>query len=231
MNDIVWMTHAMRQSDWYKKHFATCNDAMRGVEQVKHWSMRDIERHWHPTRALEYPWALQVAPPVGDILDIGSDLKWLMALSAANKDADIIGHRTWYDLDMLTRSTMHNHIIDCAPWLKTHASRVGFVYGMPWHIKGTYDTVYCISTIEHVDPADWRRWLDAIVRCVAPGGKLCLTVDRMIDKPDNAGHTGMWNHPVGEYFGKPLPPPDNDALVLEFQDHGRLAVYGMVVDL
>jgi SAM-dependent methyltransferase len=68
------------------------------------------------------------------------------------------------------------------------------VLGLPQdlHIKeGTYDVIYCISTIEHVPPSDFMNWLNASWRLLKPGGSIAVTADYLTNQPMGYGH---WEH-------------------------------------
>jgi SAM-dependent methyltransferase len=128
-------------------------------------------------RAVEYPWLLAQAP-AGRVLDAGSVL---------NHDAI---------LDRFLPGIDELHVVTLAPERRSFPERgVSYVYAdlreLPYR-DGAFDTVVCVSTLEHVgmdnsgyapgavreaDPdRQVRRAVEELRRVTAPGGRLLVTV-------------------------------------------------------
>lgn len=232
---IEWLTDSMRPG--FAPLFAEVCKAQRAeFAELEHFGDNDLPAIIHPTRQLEYPWALSKTGDAIDetALDIGSNPQWWAALLNIKEHMSVVGHRTHQDLDDLTSCYLWGGgRADIRPMLKRHWFDLQFVMCCPpaWGFgKDRFDYVYCLSTIEHVEQNNWEQWLEVARDSLATGGRMILTVDRMLDRADNEGHPGMWNHPIAQYFGLALPPPPDDVVTLTFPDHGRIGVYGIVVD-
>lgn len=202
---------------------------------------------FHSTRLWEYPWALEYVPPQGRILDIGSNAQWHVALLGLGHE--VTAHYT-------TMDTGHVGMMNCwqqgwhnlGPCWARYPGRFQLVLGEPHELPlqaESFDTIYCLSVIEHVEPWKVGFWLDALWALLAPGGTLCMTIDWAMDYPPGKGLMPyVWNHdlrqllehPVvaGERTELPFAYPvafgtDPDVTVMRWDPVGNLAVCGFAV--
>jgi SAM-dependent methyltransferase len=247
----------MTQAAWWRPNFTRlCNgltEAMGWRKLVAHDSSFYTEGFWHPTRTLEYPWTLAFTPPKGRVLDIGTNPQF--GLSLVGQGADVVLHHTSYDVDVLGLMYCWSrgwHSIE--PAIKRSPARcrivVGFLEDLPFP-EGAFDTIYCVSTLEHVPPDSVRRWLEQMALLLAPGGRIAFTVDYLADYALGEGNMPhAWNHDFAPWLeksglhlvaGRSSEIPwhrdydpkglagDEDVIVLNWEGTGRLAVYGFAV--
>ena len=134
------------------------------------------------TRAYEYPWVYhqmaQLKP--SRILEIGGALSGLQFVLA--KD----GHEV-HNVDPFLDYGVGDYDVD--PIEEHAALNRAFATNVVLHhatlpkaeLKGTFAAAYCISTIEHLSPADIEATLRAVKKLLAPGGLLVLTIDLFLN--------------------------------------------------
>jgi SAM-dependent methyltransferase len=152
-------------------------DAMDGVEEQK------LRMSWHPTRVWEYPWSLERCPPAGHILDIGSDPKWYAGLIGMGHK--VVSHHVYSNAT--DRGRIHaweNNGTGGIPMnafyekYKHQATcLLGFLDDLTYVKDNYFDTIYCLSVIEHVPTEELMPLLDGMVRMLKPDGRLCITAD------------------------------------------------------
>jgi SAM-dependent methyltransferase len=136
---------------------------------------------WHVTRVWEYPWAMKHCPPVGNVLDIGSDPKWFVNLVA--KGHKVVAHHTYHDTAV--RGRIHpwepDGGISLEKFYREHKHQTLGVLGLLEDLNFIrdeyFDTIYCLSVIEHVQRDEINGLLSNLVSLLRPGGKLCITAD------------------------------------------------------
>ncbi len=158
---------------------------------------------WQPnssTRAFEYPWAFLTAQPRPGqrLLEIGgalSGLQFVLARTGAtvvNVDPLVpYGGEDSYGADPLS---LHR-------WLnEVHGTDVVLLAttveeaALP---PASFDTVFCISTIEHLRPEAVETILREATRALRPGGRFLLTVDLFLNLvPFTRRRTNEWGENV-----------------------------------
>lgn len=125
----------------------------------------------HFTRQWEYPfaWSNLADQPPGRLLDAGSGITFFpYRLAAAGHDVHCFDHAD--GLRLPERYAMGNQGTGCS---------VTFTAGSltdPPYEPGSFDTVLCLSVLEHVGPAA-RDATAALAALVRPGGRFIVTVD------------------------------------------------------
>lgn len=143
---------------------------------------------WQPnssTRAFEYPWAFHAVDvgPGRRILEVGgglSGLQFVLALSGAevvNVDPLVPygGDDNHCGEDVVAFHRRLNRV------LKTAVSLAPTTIDKADIQSSSMDTVYCISTIEHLEQAAILSILDNVNRVLVPGGHLVVTVDLFLN--------------------------------------------------
>jgi SAM-dependent methyltransferase len=136
----------------------------RRVQSAMEALLRSSEGFYlHPSKRWEYPWALERAPlAVGSrVLDVGCGAS-IFPLFLANS-----GHRVVAcDLQVPARPAGCPNL----SYLR------GDLTALPL-ASGTFDAVFCISVIEHLQPERIATALAELRRVLRPGGLLLLTTD------------------------------------------------------
>ncbi len=145
------------------------------------------QRWW--SRFHEYAWASQFAGPGLTALDAGCGVshpfKWALALAGCDVlavdvdprigDTEALLDETAADLGepaaervrQLLRTPLH---------YRARREALDFTCGLPVPPRH-FDRIFCISVLEHMEPADRAKALAEFARLLAPGGLVVLTVD------------------------------------------------------
>jgi 2-polyprenyl-3-methyl-5-hydroxy-6-metoxy-1,4-benzoquinol methylase len=150
------------------------------------------------TRSYEYPWVYYQLPGLGTtrILDIGGALSGLQFVLAKdgkevhNVDPFVDYGSGEYDLDAVSEHTALNELFGTNVTL--HQSTLPDA-----KIDGPFDAVCCVSTIEHLSPADVEATLTRVRQLLRPGGLFVVTLDLFLNlkpfcnRPSNEWGTNM----------------------------------------
>ena len=126
---------------------------------------RDAVSYLHPSKRWEYPWALSRAAlaPGARVLDAGCGDS-IFPVYLAKQGYDVTA------LDLEFEGTLG----------ELHHVRIEYVHGtltaLPQDDE-TFETVFCISVIEHLPEEHIPRAMQEMRRVLRPGGKLLLTTD------------------------------------------------------
>lgn len=134
------------------------------------------------TRSYEYPWAYSQLAELGPsrVLEIGGALSGLQFVMAK------AGHEVHsvdpffdygagaYDIDPLGQIAVLNRAFGTDVVL--HRTTLPDA-----DLAGTFGAILCISTLEHLSPADAEATLRAAKKLLAPGGLMILTVDLFLN--------------------------------------------------
>lgn len=124
----------------------------------------------YPSKVWEYPWALTRHPlPKGElVLDAGCGVS-TMPLYLASEGATVVALDNDVRWLSLERVAAQFHGLPVVPVL-------GNIEGLGFP-DDTFDRVYCISVLEHIDVARQPKAIREMARVLRPGGVLYLTVD------------------------------------------------------
>jgi SAM-dependent methyltransferase len=253
----MFFRHTHGRADWWAPGYQRlCGGLIEAMGWLPH-LRRDAtffeDGFWHPTRLVEYPWTLHVRPPTGRVLDIGSNAQFHVALLGMG--ADVTAHYTTQDLDHLSLMNCFRqgwHTVE--PAYTRYPRRINWVLGYPDRLplaEGSFETIYCLSVIEHVERDRVAAWMDAMWRWLKPGGRLVFTADYLLDFALGDGLEGhFWNHDLGAHLRQWGATPDHcaadelpwapgftvpawdDLLVVHAEPAGqpvRVGVYGFTV--
>lgn len=149
------------------------------------------------TRAFEYPWAYHAVPlgPGHTVVDLGGGLAgFQFTLSAAGA--------TVRNVDPFVDFGTAGHYAGIEP--TREVERLNAAFGTHVSVTrasldeaglqaGSVDTVYCISTIEHLPDDELDRAIGAAAEVLKAGGHLVLTVDLFLDlEPFTSRRTNRW---------------------------------------
>jgi 2-polyprenyl-3-methyl-5-hydroxy-6-metoxy-1,4-benzoquinol methylase len=134
------------------------------------------------TRSYEYPWTHHQLAGLGTsrILDIGGALSGLQFVLAKdgnevhNVDPFVDYGSGEYDVDPVSEHTALNELFGTKVTL--HRSTLTDA-----RIDGSFDAVCCVSTIEHLTPADVEATLARVRQLLKPGGLLVVTLDLFLN--------------------------------------------------
>jgi len=134
------------------------------------------------TRLFEYPWAYySIAPRPGmRALEIGGGLSGLQFVLAREGIAVT-------NVDPGLASSGRGWPIDEGGIARINKALGTGVTLIPATLQGAglpsdhFDVVYCVSTIEHIAPAEHRSLMEEIARVLKPGGRCVLTVDLFLN--------------------------------------------------
>ncbi|GAA3431850.1 class I SAM-dependent methyltransferase [Kutzneria kofuensis] len=167
-------------------------------------------------RTFEYPFAASHVPPgPRRVLDVGAGLSGLQfVLDMQGADVTVVDPAAAISDDEAPTEANFWLVLRHADHAKlnelfgTSVTLVGEGVQHWDHPAESFDTVVCLSVLEHVDPVEAREMLDAITRLLKPGGQLLLTVDLFLDlKPFGVLEQNVWgrSHDVyGLLRGLPL---------------------------
>ncbi|HEY1619879.1 MAG TPA: methyltransferase domain-containing protein [Streptosporangiaceae bacterium] len=162
------------------------------------------------TRRFEYPWAyFEAAAAAGmRVLDVGGGLGGLQfvlsaeGVSVVNVDPAARGDSRWAlgqgNTEHLLTAEDHARLNQVFGTDVTLIARSVQDSGLA---AGSFDRVFCLSVLEHMDLAEARAVLTAIGDLLVPGGLCLLTVDLFLDvKPFGRRPANFWgtNHDVSE---------------------------------
>lgn len=202
------MLESWREEDWFKawheKLFRALSSEL-AEDDCRGLSMQQL-CGWHPTRIFEYPWVLNTGLVQGAVLDIGSNLQFDVALLGLGVSPLTI-HATIQDLPGL--GTVF-------PWRENHRGGIQplrcferhrdltMLYGYMDHLKfvqsNYFDTVMCLSVIEHLPADEVPVLMHNMQRVLKPGGNLIMTCDWLTDFPVGEGWPPLiTNHDLGKY--------------------------------
>jgi len=180
----MWMRTSMVAEDWFQNCAEEFNS---GLETAMGGALtspggRSVSR-LQITRALEYPWALHAAPPQGNILDVGSESQFHCALLGLGHR--VTSHHSPLDTPTLGRmfgweADYHGGISLEQCYMKYREKFtlvMGFLDQLQFIRDEVFDTIYCISVIEHVFQEELDPLMQGMWRLLAPGGKMCITCD------------------------------------------------------
>ena len=156
--------------------FVTVND-----RKVRH-LVFPLPAHWW-SRPYEYAWAMQFAKPDHVVLDAACGISHPLKFHLAGQCRET--HACDLDPRIVSRQGMRDEIardygID-APTIPEacftkpvyrHASLTNLPYA-----DKTFDTIFCISVLEHLSPPDFDKSLREFARTVADNGTIVLTFD------------------------------------------------------
>jgi len=159
-----------------------------------------FEGFFHMTRLWEYPWALHVAPPESPILDVGSNSQFHVAL--LGEGHVVTAHYTIQDINhvgLMNCWSRGYHSVE--PAYKRAGDRITWLFGFLDRLPVVkYQTIYCLSVIEHVPPEYVHCWMDGMWKRLMPGGKIVFTVDYFPAFGKNCGIKPYgWNHDLSRY--------------------------------
>lgn len=140
------------------------------------------------TRRFEYPWAFYAADvrPGQQVLEIGGALSGFQ-FALASEGARVINVDPFLDY-----GPAHTYGITRQPRPEDMITKLNTVFRTSVELRRTtlrganvasasVDTVFCISTLEHLQPADIDETINEVRRILRPGGKFVLTVDLFLD--------------------------------------------------
>lgn len=150
----------------------------RIVDQMERYAAREAVSYLHPSKRWEYPWALEQAglTPGARVLDAGCGASIFPIYLAA------AGYRVCAcDLGLPGR-------LD-----RLHEVDVGYLGADLCHLPlaaESFDTVFCISVLEHLPRSSMPAALAQMHRVLRPGGRLLLTTDYWRDASEELWYTG-----------------------------------------
>ncbi len=145
-------------------------------ERLRELTARDRNRYVHPSKRWEYPWALGECPlpPGSRVLDAGCGGSIFPVLLST------LGFRVCaFDLIPPPCPSGHDGVLYAAAALTA----------LPWK-EGSFDSIFCISVLEHLDLQGMHLALQEMRRVLAPGGRLLLTTDFYRDRRARLSYTG-----------------------------------------
>jgi SAM-dependent methyltransferase len=160
---------------------------------------------WHRTRVAEWPWALDWINPGTKVFDVGTDPHFALFLIDAGVE-DVTMHHTVLDTQNLGKILLQTHgWVDASPAFKKHDRKLKMVWGYPDQLDvpdEIYDVVTNLSVMEHVEPENWRMWMEATWRWLKPGGLLVMSCDYLLEAAEDGPHVDIVNHPYWEFFSE-----------------------------
>jgi 2-polyprenyl-3-methyl-5-hydroxy-6-metoxy-1,4-benzoquinol methylase len=134
------------------------------------------------TRSYEYPWAYHQLAGLGSsrILEIGGALSGLQFVLAKdghqvhNVDPFVDYGSGEYEVDPVSEHSFLNTLFGTDVTL--HRATLPDA-----RIAGVFDAVCCISTIEHLSPADIEETMNRVKQLLRPGGLLVVTLDLFLN--------------------------------------------------
>lgn len=139
---------------------------------------RDPTRYLHPSKRWEYPWALQQSAPAPGVrvLDAGCGGSiFPMLLSCLGLEV--------FAFDLHPVSGLAGH-----EGAHVHYATAGLT-SLPFR-QDSFDAIFCISVLEHLDIPSMHRALQELRRVLRPGGRLLLTTDYYRDRRARIRYSG-----------------------------------------
>jgi len=161
------------------------------------------QQFWHMTRIIEWPWALEWIEPGQKVLDIGADATFALHCLRAGV-GEVTMHHTAFDTEHLGRVLVHT-----VGWTRAHDifrkldRKLKLIWGYPDQLDvpdETYDVVTNLSVMEHVEPENWRGWMEFCYRVLKPGGLLVMSCDYLCGGQPEGVQIDITNHPYWEFF-------------------------------
>jgi SAM-dependent methyltransferase len=150
----------------------------RTIEGMKALSSDEELSYFHPSKEWEYPWALSRAGcAAGDrVLDAGCGAS-IFPVHLAREGCRVIG------LDRGPAPRLD--LIHGAPvaYLQAELTELPFA-------SGSFDAVFLISVIEHLDERGAERAMEEVARVLRRGGRLLLTTDYTRDRNEEMWYLG-----------------------------------------
>ena len=160
------------------------------------------------TRVLEYPWAYQAGAmePGMKVLDVGGGISGFQFV-AAQEGCRVVNvdptaradYNRWSEPGLVSLTpevhTMLNGVFGTDVTLVAERLQDAELE------EASFDRVFCLSVLEHVDPAEAGSMLETTMRLLKPGGRAVLTVDLFLDLlPFGVLESNTWgiNHDVGK---------------------------------
>jgi 2-polyprenyl-3-methyl-5-hydroxy-6-metoxy-1,4-benzoquinol methylase len=158
------------------------------------------------TREFEYPWAFLSADitPGLRVLDVGGGLGGLQfALALEGCDVTNVDPEA-----RQTRPKWSSFPSYGVPLSEKRHQMLNEALGTNVHLvadpvqtaalpERSFDRVFCLSVLEHVDPAEGHAMLQAIERLLVPGGMCLLTIDLFLDvKPFGVLQRNVWGQNI-----------------------------------
>jgi SAM-dependent methyltransferase len=144
------------------------------------------------TRMYEYPWAFHTAElkPGMRVIDVGG---WLSGFQVALADAGCAVFNVDPSVPDDTRWTTSHTPNKAATAREQHRRFLSYFDADVTLVEqrlqdvdldeGTFDRIFAISVIEHVDQQEAGEMVDAMRRLLAPGGRALLSIDLFFDLP------------------------------------------------
>jgi SAM-dependent methyltransferase len=135
------------------------------------------------SRGYEYAWASRFVEPDHVVLDAGAGIPhpfkfWLAQqcrkVHAVDLDPRLLSPTAI--LDAIRIDAGEAAVEAARPWIAAVDRRVGSLTSLPYD-DATFDTVFCISTWEHLRPDDQAQALKEMARTLKPSGRLIVTID------------------------------------------------------
>jgi len=158
------------------------------------------------TRIYEYPWAFLTAKlePGMRVLDVGGGISGFQYV-AAKEGCEVVNvdptarpdYNSWSDPGFVDLTPAQHDALN-----KVFDTNVRLVADRLQDTdleKGSFDRIFCLSVLEHVDPDEADAVLAAAAKLLKPGGQAVLTVDLFLDlKPFGVLDRNQWgiNHNV-----------------------------------
>jgi 2-polyprenyl-3-methyl-5-hydroxy-6-metoxy-1,4-benzoquinol methylase len=146
------------------------------------------------TRSYEYPWTYHQLAGFGTsrILEIGGALSGLQFVLAKeghevhNVDPFVDYGSGEYEVNPVSEHAHLNALFSTDVTL--HRATLPDA-----RIDGSFDAVYCISTIEHLTPADIEETMTRVKQLLKPGGLLVVTLDLFLNlEPFSSRTSNEW---------------------------------------
>jgi SAM-dependent methyltransferase len=195
------------------------------------------------TRIYEYPWAYHAAKLTSGmrVLDVGGGISGFQFVVAkagcqvVNVDPTArADYNTWSDPGFI-ELTLEQHGALNQIFTTDVTLVADKIQDAPLE-DGSFDRIFCLSVLEHVEPDEAQEMTAAFGRLLKPGGRAVLTVDLFLDLPPfGVLDRNTWgvNHDVAQLVkssGLELVEGDPREL-LGFPEFDRERVVGLIPEL